>query len=134
MSDTKRFHLGDLLSVSTGRLVSPRHMAGVHELMEHLAGHPVWTHQLIRLAGPAALAIVEQFPWLAEINKPTHITSDQDATAWLAPLIERYGEWHDVEPMPSGMYERRDPIEELAEVAPHVQVIAVVVPDEGEAP
>lgn len=34
----KAFHIGDVLTVTTGRLVSPRHMYGVYEILNFLTG------------------------------------------------------------------------------------------------
>jgi hypothetical protein len=45
MSD-KRFHIGDLLSVTDGRLLSPNHVQGVIELLSHMTGDSLMTHQL----------------------------------------------------------------------------------------
>lgn len=47
---TKTFHVGDILSVITGRLVSPTHMDGIYAICSHLAGESVMTHQLPRIS------------------------------------------------------------------------------------
>ncbi len=46
---TQRFHLGDVLSMTTGKLLSPSLMDGIYRIAQHLAGEPVWTHQLGRV-------------------------------------------------------------------------------------
>jgi hypothetical protein len=48
--------------------------------------------------------------------------------AWLSRVADAHGEYHDVEPMPFGMYVGREPIAELREMAPHAQIIGVEVP------
>lgn len=40
---TKLFRLGDVLSFTTGRMLSPIGMEGVYRLAEYLAGGPVYT-------------------------------------------------------------------------------------------
>jgi hypothetical protein len=127
MTVPQRFALADILSVSTGRLLSKG--AGIHGLIEHLAGHPVWIHQLPRYAGPCALALVDQLPWLADIPEPTHIKTEQDVADWMAPLVARYGAEHDVRPMAPGWVEQRDPIEELVERVGPDRVIPIPVED-----
>ena len=36
MAETKDFHLGDVLSITTGCLVSPRHMGGVYDILRRI--------------------------------------------------------------------------------------------------
>jgi hypothetical protein len=35
---TRPFHLGDVLTITTGRLVSPRHMDGVYDVLNFMTG------------------------------------------------------------------------------------------------
>ena len=44
----KLFHISDVLSVTTGRLVSSRHMDGIYEILNFLTGDNLFTHQLPR--------------------------------------------------------------------------------------
>ena len=53
----KTFHISDVLSVTTGRLVSSRHMGGIYEILNFLTGDNLFTHQLPR-------AMKECLPWL----------------------------------------------------------------------
>jgi hypothetical protein len=53
----KKFHISDVLSVTTGRLVSSRHMDGIYEILNFLTGDNLFTHQLPR-------AMRECEPWL----------------------------------------------------------------------
>lgn len=48
LREGKRFHLGDVLSITTGHLLSPRHMEGVYEILNHMTGDQLFTHQLPR--------------------------------------------------------------------------------------
>lgn len=57
MNNPREFHLGDVLSITTGRLVSPSVMDGMYAICEHLAGEAVWTHQLPRVADEAKPAL-----------------------------------------------------------------------------
>lgn len=46
---TKTFHLGDILTITTGRLVSPRHMEGVYDILNWMTGEDLLvTHQIPR--------------------------------------------------------------------------------------
>ena len=53
----RKFHISDVLSVTIGRLVSSRHMAGIYEILNFLTGDTLYTHQLPR-------AMRECEPWL----------------------------------------------------------------------
>lgn len=53
----KLFHISDVLTVTTGRLVSSRHMDGVYDILNFLTSDNLFTHQLGR-------AMDECKPWL----------------------------------------------------------------------
>lgn len=131
----KSFHVGDLLSVTDGRLVSPSHIGGVYAVVDFVTGQEHMTHQLGRAAEAVRPWLLEQHPWLADVEFDYEIppgTSNDDAMmiimAWLARVAAEHGEHHDVEPMPFGMYVGREPIAELRDMAPHAQIIGVDVP------
>jgi hypothetical protein len=54
---SRAFHLGDLLSVTTGILVSLDHIGGVYRVVDFVTGQQHMTHQL-----PRACGVVN--PWL----------------------------------------------------------------------
>ena len=110
---TKRFHLGDVLTVTTGKLLSPAGMSGVYAILEHLTGEPIFTHQIGRVLGEAAPHMLAQYPALAA-EKGDDVTPEGHAR-WLAEKSRIYGEWFDVSPLPEHAHESIDPISELAE-------------------
>ena len=59
----KAFHYSDVLRVTTGRLVSTRHMDGVYDILNYLCSDSLFTHQLPR-------AEKESEPWLREQLAP----------------------------------------------------------------
>jgi hypothetical protein len=67
---TKRYHLGDILSITTGRLVSPRHMDGVYDILNFMTGDDLYTHQLPRAADECRPYLAKQFPQLSKIDLP----------------------------------------------------------------
>ena len=109
----KRFHLGDVLTVTTGRLLSPAGMAGVYAILNHLTGEPVYTHQIDRVLGEAAPHVLAQFPALAA-EKGDDLTPEGSAL-WLVEKARIYGEWFEVSPLPEHAHESIDPLSELAE-------------------
>lgn len=61
---TKEFHLGDVLSITTGYLVSPRHMDGIYDILSFMMGRRLWTHELPEASGICKPYLLEQFPYL----------------------------------------------------------------------
>lgn len=99
--------LGDVLSVTTGALVSRDHIGGVYRVCDHMTGASNMTHQLPRVCEQITPVILQQHPELAEI-KPPRFGFPDDATAeqrrrivfeWLAEQEARYGETVDLEPL-----------------------------------
>jgi hypothetical protein len=131
---SERFHLGDLLTVTTGLLLSPDHVGGLYRIVDHVAGQPHLTHQLGRAADEIKPFLLEQHPWLADITVPgSSFTDEPSVIEWLSRAVAVYGEYHDVAPMPFGQYVGREPLAELREMAPHLQIITVE-PNTEESP
>jgi hypothetical protein len=136
---TERFHLGDLLSITDGRLLSPTGMGGVHRLVDFVTGEQHMTHQLPRTCDVVKAELLRQHSWLADVE-PHWVMRDDDPDDPPGPMEQKvtvlealwklcaeYGEFHDVHPMPFGAYVGREPIAELQEMAPHMEIIAVEV-------
>ena len=132
----KSFHLGDILSVTHDRLVSPRHMEGVYEICNWLTQDNLFTHQLVRVHDECKAALLMQHP---DLNELVHIT-DEDAAIlskncsdwwllWLGRQVERFGEYRDVEPIPQGIHEYKDPIVEAVEMVGADRMIVVENPE-----
>ncbi len=114
---TRSFHVGDLLSVTTGYLVSPRHFDGIYDVVDFVTGLPHMTSQLPGAVERIKPWLLEQHPWLDQVEMPENaFESEADFQAWMRPVVERFGEQHQVEAMPEGAYQRRDLIAELHEM------------------
>lgn len=131
----RSFHIGDLLTVVDGRLVSPNHIGGVYEVVDFVTGQQHMTHQLGRAAQVVKPWLLEQHPWLTDVEFSYEIpdgASNEQAgdiiATWLAGEAAVWGEFHEVEPMPFGAYVGREPIAELREMAPHAEIISVELP------
>lgn len=112
----KRFHVGDVLSVLTGRIHGPNGIGGVYEILNHMTGQSLFTHQLPRAAEACRPFLAATFPGL-----PVHgFYADIDAAAKL------YGEFHEVPALPVGLYEPADPLAELSGMVGQARVIPVV--------
>lgn len=118
---TQRFHLSAVLSMTTGRLLCQ--MDDLYRIAAHLAGEPVWTHQLGRVITESRPHLLSQFPHLAAVTGED-VTPDTVA-AWLYDRVGEHGEWFDVTPMPADAHESIDPLSELAEKVHPDRVVTI---------
>ena len=71
---TKRFSLGTVLSVTTGRLLTEpkgerdNGISDMYELLNHMTGDLPYTHQLVRFAGECKPWLLRWFPELAQAD------------------------------------------------------------------
>lgn len=128
-----RFHIGDVLSVISGRLVSPDLMSGLHRFLDYMTGDQLFTHQLPRAMRVCAETLRERYPHLAEVEIPDDV--GRRHLEWLALVVKAHGETVDVDPLPGGVWMRRDPIAELEEmVGPQRTLVVVEAPQGPEQP
>lgn len=114
MQKTKQFHLGDVLSIITGRLISPRRYEGVYDILGFITDDNQFIRPLEQVRGECRSYLVEQFPQLAsaemdfavaELGDSLEITTS-DAQArkvvaeWLAKQVDKYGEVFTVKSLP----------------------------------
>lgn len=87
--ETKDFPTAAILSISTGRLLSPFEM--MHEAIEWVMGHPVWTHELgsEAMANRLKEAVLSQHPQLSEID--VDLTKD-NFKEWLKLQVAVFGD------------------------------------------
>lgn len=109
-------HLGDILSVTTDRLVSPDHIGGVYRILNHMTGDNLMTHQLPAAAEAMKPQLVAQFPTLAAIQAPESFRDEAHVHSWLADQVAAHGEWHDVVAPPSSVWGEHDALEDLMDM------------------
>lgn len=125
MAEAKEFHIGDVLSVTTGRLVSPRHIEGVYDILNHMTGESVYTHQIPRICQEAEPVLLAQHPFLADIEVPEAFTGEAHVKEWLAAIVATHGETLPVVPMTKDEHEYREPVSELAEMVHPDKIVTV---------
>ncbi len=118
---TERFHLGAVLSMTTGKLLCQ--MDDIYRIAQHLAGEPVWTHQLGRVMTESRPHLLAQFPALAAVTGDE--VTPENFAAWLYERVNEHGELLDVAPMPKDAHESIDPISELAEKVHPDRIVTV---------
>jgi hypothetical protein len=130
MTDTRDFPLADILSITTGRLLSHRHMDGVYEILNHLTGDNLMTHQLPRAAETCRPALIAQHPFLVDLTVAEDMPVPE-LLAWLAEAETKHGASFPVTPL--AVWKRRNPIAEAVEMFGPDRVIPVVLPEAGKA-
>lgn len=89
---SKNFHIGDILSITTEKLVSPRKIKAVYEILNFMTGEDIFTHQLSDFADICKPFLIQQMPWLAEITAEE--VNEENWESWLTDIGKKYGEMH----------------------------------------
>jgi hypothetical protein len=121
----KVFHLGDVLSIITGRLVSPRYLDGVYDILSFMIGDSVYTHQIPQAIKECRPYLLIQFPQLAEID--TSDVNIENRATWLTEKVARYGEEFEVKSLPNNVYWFKSPIAEAVETVGAEKVVVVEI-------
>lgn len=124
------FALGDVLSITTDRLVSRDHISGVYRILNFMTGDNLFTHTLSRAAAECKPSLLAQHPQLTEIVVPDDFGTAEAVFAWLAEQEAVYGSMLDIEPLDAADHTVIDPVSELRMMRPGAPVI-VFDPSEG---
>lgn len=122
MTDGRYFDMADVLTITTGRLLSPRHMDGVYDILNHMTGDNLFTHQLPRACDYCKEPLLRQHPDLHGIKVPA-ISGREDAELFIAQMKTLHGEVRWVVPV-SG-WDQQNPIEELCDMVGPEKVYVV---------
>jgi len=122
-----QFHIGDVLSVTTGILVSRELIGGVYKILNWMTGEELYTHQLPRVCREAAPVLLAKYPTLADAEAEAEAVTPDSVDNFLARMEKRYGKTLAVPKLSVDQHERIDPMSELAERV-HPDKIIVVTP------
>lgn len=138
----KDFHISDIISVTTGRLVSSRHIEGIYDILNFMTEDNLFTHQLPRAMKDCEPSLRRQFPQLfpdqpvmskclQELDNQREGINGKDLTKaineWVECVRITFGlpEHLQVEPLHTGEHQEIDPIQELEEKIGKDRVVAV---------
>lgn len=121
----REFHIGDILSITTGVLVSPRHVQGVYEILNYMTGDTLYTRQLPRAMRECAPYLLREHPMLDHVDASG--VNQDNWRDWLDAQIIKFGPKLPVSPLPEHAHEFIDPLSELAEKV-HPDRIIVMKP------
>ena len=130
-TEAKQFHLGDILSITTGRLVAPTGMAGIYDILNYMTDDELFTHQLPRVAEECKPALLAQHPQLAEIEDPDFGSLPNPITVltWLVEMQVKYGDSLPVQKLDPMDHTHIHPLEELGMMGKSPDQVIVVVLD-----
>lgn len=117
------FDLGDVITAFTGRLVAPRGIPALYDILDHMTGDNLMTHQLPRAGRAMASVLLAQHPFLADITVPK-ITSEEEAMVFVAEMKLVYGDTVTCTSA-EGEWGRQDPLAEMVEMVGAERVIGV---------
>lgn len=122
----RTFALADILSVTTGKLLSHRHIDGVYDILNYMTGESLMTHQLPRAAEACRPSLIAQHPDLDGLDPSSDLDRD-NLYGWLLDVERQYGQERPVSPVPAGDWQRQDALVELIDMVGADKVILVVV-------
>ena len=122
--EKKQFHIGDVLSVTTGRLVSPRHIDGLYDILNFMTGDDLYTHALGRASEDCKPFLLAEHPSLAAITGDE--VTRENWREWLSKMVAEFGGYLEVSKIEDGGYTAIDPIAELLSMT-NKPVVAVTV-------
>lgn len=111
--DSRHFPLADVLSITTGRLLTrrtPHPGQALDDLLHHMTGDRLAWWQAPRAADACTQTLVEQHPFLASL-RPLPGSDTPDLYAWLLEAERRHGQTLTVVPLTDWV--RQDPAQEL---------------------
>lgn len=109
-----KFHISQILTVTTGIMVSNNGMEGVYGILNHMTGDNLFTHQLPRALRECKPHLLKEHPDLNDVDA-SEVTPD-NVTEWVADKVRKYGEYRSVEKLPDGVHEQIDPISEAEDM------------------
>jgi hypothetical protein len=151
MTSTSRlFPLEDILSITTGMLLSLQETDGMRALLNYMTQTDLADHQLPEAADVCRPVLVNCYPALSETSlcqelaafeaqRPASPADDAQYLAlWLTPLIARHGAWLPVPRLPEGTTDFSSPTGDLMAMLldknPHAEVLILKPQDADDRP
>lgn len=127
---TKKFHLGEVLTVISFRLVTPDGFEGLSRILNFMTGENLYHHQLTRVWKECQTCLAQQYPQLTGVNMELAFAELDEAMNarmsyqelkkiiedWLTKQVALYGEMFEVSQIPTEAHEVKDPLAELVEI------------------
>lgn len=131
MNASKQFHLGTIISITSGVLASPDGMQGVYDILNFMSDDDLQTLALIRVSDEVTPYLYEQLPFLRDAT--ARMIAGEGWDTRLQELINEYGEYHIVRKMHAEDHEDVDPMEDARRLGFKGDIIPFEL-DEEEPP
>lgn len=129
----KQFHIADILSITTGILVSQELIGGVYKILNWMTGENIYTHQIPRASREAAPILLSKYPALADVQSDAESVNPDNHAHFIAKMEQRFGKMLAVPQMNLHQHERIDALSELVEkVHPNKILVARPTTTGGE--
>lgn len=117
-----KFTTAEIITAGTGKLCCQ--MEGVYKILNFLTGDNLYTHQLPRAFRACEAWVIEQHPWLKELDESK--CNPETVWEWLADAEARFGKMHELQPLPQDRWLSKGPVAELLEMeVPRDRIITV---------
>ncbi len=128
----RTFNLADVLSITTGVLLSDRLIEGVYDILGYMTNDPyITTLGLVAVADASKDELLRQHPQLAVIEVP-EFNVRKDGTGpmleWIESQVAIYGDAFEVKPFGSD-FERENDFEVITRVRGSLDNVVVVAVD-----
>ena len=123
--DSRMFDLGDILSITGERLVSPTGIDGVYKILSFMTGHNLFTHQLPGAGRDCKPVLLNQHPQLRDVDDSG--VNAENWKAWLVKQKEQFGDELLVDSLL--IQPPHKPLQELVDMVGLERVIVVGVDD-----
>jgi hypothetical protein len=120
----RKFHIGDVLTVVSGLLLSQRGMEGVYDILGYMTGEELYTHQLPRAASQAKPFVLSQYPQLSELEVPS--LASLEVPGWVQKQAAAFGEWLPLSSIPEQERQSQQPLQELMRMVGPEKVIVML--------
>ena len=120
-------HIGDILSITSGRLVSREGFSSFHRALTYMAGEDVYVHQVAHVMAEARPVLLERYPLLADVVPPDDI-DETTVGEWLNEQSRLYGEFLELPRMSCGQHKSMNAVSEALEQKNDDAVVVLKAP------
>lgn len=125
MAQTREFRTDEVLSAVTGRIVSPRLVEAIYDVLNWAAGESLMTHQLVRVMDELRPVMLARLPALQQACDEAEQVNAENWQQWSEAWFDRYGPTIAVPRLAEDQHESIDPLSELAERAHPSRIVII---------
>jgi hypothetical protein len=115
----KKFHIGQLVSITTGYMLCENGISGVREILNFMTDDNNQTVALPSVVDECKPYLYEQHAWLREVDTLLENSSFDMKTGWrrfLTLMLRKYGEYHEVKRIHGEDHEKLHPFDDAKQL------------------